>query len=402
MKPLVILGLVIFWSFSSSLSFADQNQDAKSSFERPDVLLIEQRIFERVNRKRVDRDITPLKLSSELSSLARRHSQDMAAHQSLSHLSSSGKTYQDRLIEDQFYFGNTGENVARSDTFLDEVIHQKLMESPQHSENILDPVFDEIGVGVVYKKEGGYFITQDFLQSVKIIESEEVAKDVRKQINKLRSDHLKPSLLFDEIANSFAHSVSIRKAREGDFPLVPETFGETLIYFYSTPFPSHLVSGDEIRPIIFSEDYTEGGLGVWFGRNGAYPGGSYFITMIFFPRSQYTDMSNQDFVRILTEEINRKRKNLGLSQVKIDEKLSEKARNISKLAMAQGNQSVILPQEFQTSLFVSFITEDLYVWPPRMDEAIRLSRVKKLGIGITFGTDPDSKRTSFWVTVVFR
>jgi len=402
MKRTTFTALVIFWFFFMFVSFADQNQDSHSLLQRPDAPLIEKRIFERVNKERAERNITLLRLSPKLSSLARRHSRDMAVHLDLRHLSSYGKTYQKRLVADKFYFGKIGENVARSETFLDEFIHQKLMESPEHSENILDPDFDEVGVGVVYKKGVGYFITQDFLQSVQIKEAEEVAKNIRKQINQLRTDHLKPSLFFYEVADTFGRRVSMKKAKDGTFPPVPEDFGEALIYFYSTPFPSQLVTGDEIKPIILSEDYTEGGLGVWFGRNDGYPGGAYFITMIFYPRNKYMDMSNQDFVRIVAEEINRKRENLGLPQVKIDEKLSEKARNISKLAMAQGNQNIVLPPEFQTALFVSFVTEDLYVWPPRMDEAIRLARFKKVGVGITFGLVPGIKRTSFWVTVVFR
>lgn len=402
MKRTTSVALVMSWFFFVAVFFADQNQLRIPPTKRPDVSLIEKRIFERVNKERAERNIALLRLSPALSSLARRHSRDMAAHLDLSHLSSSGKTYLERLVADKFYFGNIGENVARSETFLDESIHQKLMESTKHSENILDPDFDEIGVGVVYQKGVGYFITQDFLQSVKIEEAEQVAEDIRRQIQGLRTDYLKPSLVFYEVADTFARRVSMKKAKEGTFPPIPEAFGEALIYFYSTPFASQLVTGDEIKPIILSEDYTEGGLGVWFGRNDGYPGGAYFITLIFFPSSKYMDMSNQDLVRIVVEEINRKRENFGLPQVNIHEKLSEKARNISKLAMAQGNQNVFLPPEFQTSLFVSFVTEDLYVWPPRLDEAIRQTRVKNIGVGITSGLVPGIQKTSFWVTVVFR
>lgn len=149
MKKPVFLMLIMVGFFCSLHSLPDHNQDQESFLQRPDVSSIEKGLLEHVNQERMKRNLVPLVSVADLSSLALRHSQDMASHGKIGHVSTTGQSYLGRLAEADFYFIKIGENVAVSETFRDDIIHQKLMASPEHKENILDPDFDRIGIGIV-------------------------------------------------------------------------------------------------------------------------------------------------------------------------------------------------------------------------------------------------------------
>ena len=184
MKKPALLIVIMLWSFCSLCSLPDQNQDREPSLQRPDVSIIAVRLLEHANHERMKRNLVPLEPYTDLISLALRHSQDMASHRNLTHLSTTGQSYLERVVDAGFYFIKIGENVAVSETFRDDIIHQELMSSPEHRENILDPDFDRIGIGIVYK-EKKYYITQDYLQSLKILGIEEAEKAIQNEINGL-------------------------------------------------------------------------------------------------------------------------------------------------------------------------------------------------------------------------
>lgn len=78
-------------------------------------------------------------VAADLVEVARRHAEDMQRQQRLHH--------NPRLGDQVQGWQAVGENVGVGDTV--EAIHQKLMESPSHRENILSGRFTEVGVGVV-------------------------------------------------------------------------------------------------------------------------------------------------------------------------------------------------------------------------------------------------------------
>jgi uncharacterized protein YkwD len=124
-------------------------QEKKAAIQKKDAPSIEQDLFNLVNVEREKHDLAPVIFSPLLGSLARKHSQDMAGREDISHFSTSGEAYSERLVEGSFYFKKNGENVAFSQTFMPEFIHQSFMGSPGHRANILDPDFNEVGIGVV-------------------------------------------------------------------------------------------------------------------------------------------------------------------------------------------------------------------------------------------------------------
>ncbi len=55
-----------------------------------------------------------------------------------------------------------GENVGCGDTDVD-ALHEAFMNSPKHRENIMDPTFDSIGIGIVMSGDT-MFVTEQFMQ----------------------------------------------------------------------------------------------------------------------------------------------------------------------------------------------------------------------------------------------
>jgi uncharacterized protein YkwD len=117
----------------------------------------EQEILRMLNRERQLRGVAPLAASEPLREAARRHSQRMASARQLGH-QLAGEAELDRRLGRQ-RFDVSGENVAIAADAAR--AHAALMHSPHHRENILDPEYNSVGIGVVRTAQGIY-VTQDF------------------------------------------------------------------------------------------------------------------------------------------------------------------------------------------------------------------------------------------------
>ena len=99
----------------------------------------ELRFVDSTNVERATRGIDRLKVASDLSDVARRHSAKMARESNLHH--------NPNLASDVTGWSRVGENVGRGGSVSS--LHGALMNSDGHRRNILDANFSEIGVGVV-------------------------------------------------------------------------------------------------------------------------------------------------------------------------------------------------------------------------------------------------------------
>jgi len=363
------------------------------------VLIIEKNLFELVNKEREKHNFPLLRLSPDLSHLARQHSQDMASLQKLSHLSSSGKSYEERLVEAEFYYISTGENVAFSETFVAEFIHKPLMESSEHRKNILESAFDQVGIGAIYVDNKGYYITQDFLQSLEIKEEEAAKTEIQKKINDLRRESSLPPLDFLKEANTYARKYSQKKAEEKLPPSSPYHFGENQIIHISSP------SLDEAESVyqnkILERTYEKAGLGVCFNRNKKYPGGSYFITLILFPENRYKYMKKGDLRNIILLNLNEFRQEKGLAKLRLDNALTDTAERILKKIMIGQTRLSLSPASMEQVAFWSYTTVDPTLLPKTLEDKMEKDFVSyvNIGIGITFKKNNEFPRGAFWVAI---
>lgn len=122
----------------------------------------EYQLFDLTNATRVYNGLSILEWEENVRETARKHSADMAENQFFSHTNLREQTFSDRLIEDEISFTMAGENLAYGQ--LSSIFaHQGLLNSAGHRENILQPKFTHLAVGVDFNVNSEPFYTENFL-----------------------------------------------------------------------------------------------------------------------------------------------------------------------------------------------------------------------------------------------
>ena len=122
----------------------------------------EQFLFEAVNHERSAQGLPPLKWSDSLAAAARKHAQQMAAQNSLSHQFTGEPNLAARATQAGARFTWLSENIAQGPSPAR--IHAQWMNSPNHRANILDSDMDSIGVAVA-EHNGQLFAVEDFCKA---------------------------------------------------------------------------------------------------------------------------------------------------------------------------------------------------------------------------------------------
>jgi uncharacterized protein YkwD len=114
------------------------------------VTTAEKAVHALINQARADAGVRLLPLSDRLSRIAHRHSKQMA---------DSGVLFHSCLTCSIGSFRRLAENVGYGPDRV--TVHNQLMASPPHRENLLHPKFRRVGVGVV-RRGGLVWVTQIF------------------------------------------------------------------------------------------------------------------------------------------------------------------------------------------------------------------------------------------------
>jgi uncharacterized protein YkwD len=159
----IYLGMMLFSSnFSPSTAPQDRAQLAQVQ-QMVQVTEEEQRFIDLVNSERWAQGLPTLKLDPTLVEIARRHCRDMYDHIS----PTPGKTtLTDRYLSfvgKRPRYAILGENLFYSSVTDVNRGHKCLMDSAYHRENILNPRFDRIGVGIFKDDTGQFWVTELFL-----------------------------------------------------------------------------------------------------------------------------------------------------------------------------------------------------------------------------------------------
>lgn len=124
-----------------------------------DNLSFEEKVVELVNEQRALNGLSPLKLSSKLSDVARLKSQDMHDNKYFSHTSPTYGSPFDMMKTFGISYRSAGENIAMGYSSPESVM-DGWMNSPGHRANILNASYTTIGVGYV---ADGHYWTQEFI-----------------------------------------------------------------------------------------------------------------------------------------------------------------------------------------------------------------------------------------------
>jgi uncharacterized protein YkwD len=89
----------------------------------------------------------PLTLSGTLAGVALGHATDMAAHDYFEHQDLTGQSPADRVRASGYHEKLVGENIAYGPQSVEEAV-QGWLASPGHCENIMNPRFAQMGIGL--------------------------------------------------------------------------------------------------------------------------------------------------------------------------------------------------------------------------------------------------------------
>jgi uncharacterized protein YkwD len=350
---------------------------------------IERALFESVNKERAARDLPALRLSSPLSDVARQHSEEMARLGRLSHESAAGGTLKERLERARIANALSAENVARGDSFDPALIHEALMGSEGHRENILLPNVDEVGIGVALGPDGDHYVTQDFLRSVTWLDETDAGKAVLAVLDEARRDRgLAPLAVLDELSRK-ARTFARLKAEGRDLPSLPREFGEVRVDFYA---------GVEIEGIAARikeqalERYGMAGVGVHIGPAPGYPSGAYQVCTLLLAADPVLLRDESARVRTVLQAVNTVRQERGLGRLELDAALSAKADNFGRrtrgmraasgrAAFRQGSSRLGSEADAGT-VIVIYETADLGRLAPGISGQVAGRDTRKVGISV--------------------
>lgn len=122
---------------------------------------LEQKAVLLLNEDRKNAGLEPLQVNLKLSKLAADYAADMNTRKFFAHIDPDGKDPFVRMAAIDIDVPNEGENIALSPDV--ETAQKMLLDSPLHRENILNPKFTEIGIGVRPASRGGVYLVQEFI-----------------------------------------------------------------------------------------------------------------------------------------------------------------------------------------------------------------------------------------------
>jgi uncharacterized protein YkwD len=111
-----------------------------------------------INRERAEAGLPVLKPDPALTELAREKSRDMVSCRYFGHLSKRLGSVYDQLQRNAVAYRIVAENLAGAPGYRR--AHQVLMKSPAHRENLLNPNFSKIGIGIASGGPYGSIVTQ--------------------------------------------------------------------------------------------------------------------------------------------------------------------------------------------------------------------------------------------------
>jgi uncharacterized protein YkwD len=119
----------------------------------------EKQLVELINQERAKQRLQPLAVDPRLTHAARKHSELLVAHKTVSHQFEGEPPLDVRLANENLPSDQEGENTAVDQDLPS--AHKGLMDDPDHRDNILNPNYNAIGVCVI-RSGRQLYVTEDF------------------------------------------------------------------------------------------------------------------------------------------------------------------------------------------------------------------------------------------------
>ena len=239
----------------------------------------EKQLFEALNKSRQEAGQPALEWDERLAQPARQHSKLMAESNQLGHSLKGEPPVAERLAATGIRFNRSGENVGYNSDFND--LHRAWMESSGHRENILNPNFTVVGIGIAQGDDGLYYATQDFAHALAQHTAEQAEDLVAQAINELRQKERHSPLErinkagLRDLACNMARSGKLDAQRAAELPNVRES----LVYNNSRPEELPATA----KKMLDNNRIAQFAAGACFtGDHPENPGGTFYVVLAFY------------------------------------------------------------------------------------------------------------------------
>lgn len=167
-------------------------------------------LMESINSYRKQNGLKTLEINQQLMASAQGHSGDMAYNENLTHDSSNGKSFQDRMDDLNIEYSVIVENVAmNAGPDYAKMAFDQWKKSPPHNSNMLKPELSHVGFGFSKSKKGLWYITFD---GMNIVEKKQVINVAESTAIACQGQSAQVGLTFDNSKKKSATLVKIKVA----------------------------------------------------------------------------------------------------------------------------------------------------------------------------------------------
>ena len=236
---------------------------------------VEQRLLELANQSRAQAAAPPLTLDAGLSRAARAHAEAMVAAGHLSHQFLGEPSLPQRLATtSNLLLERSGENVAFD--YDAAGAHQHLMLSPHHRENLLNPAYNLVGLGVVRSGDRLY-IVQDFAHALPNYSLPEVKDRIAATVDDARHRAKRPTLVRRDLPSANDAACSMELADKLSTSPIHQLAQRYTVLAYTSLDPDRLPSSADRA--IGSRNLRGFSVGACYGRTMTYPAGTYWVVL---------------------------------------------------------------------------------------------------------------------------
>jgi uncharacterized protein YkwD len=236
---------------------------------------IEQQLLMLANQSRRQAGAPLLTLDAGLSQAARIHAQQMLDARQLSHQFDGELTLPQRLANaTQLQLDQEGENVALDYDAAHG--HEHLMLSPPHRANLLNPVYNVVGMGVVRSGDRLY-IVEDFGRALPSYSISELKNLVVGAVAQAREQSRLPGLPRQDLRIADNAACSMAQADKLGTPPVRKLAEHFTVMAYNTLHPQTLPNG--ASHALASRNLRSFSVGACYARTETYPTGVYWVVL---------------------------------------------------------------------------------------------------------------------------
>jgi uncharacterized protein YkwD len=246
----------------------------------------ENELLASANKSRELAGAPPLHMDESLREAAREHARRMVDSERLDHQFSGEPSLLERVaqvsaltrtLNTSLKIDRAGENVAYAPCAPD--VHEALMRSPPHRENLLDRGFNVAGVAAIWSK-GRLYVVQDFAHEVPSYSAQQSGKLVGRAIDEMRQQAGLPELVQLNPPNLDKSACSLAEQNLPNAHLLATAYDNRQIITYTQSHPEILPQA-ALR-MLRDPGVRQFAVGACYARSAAYPTGTYWVAILLY------------------------------------------------------------------------------------------------------------------------